>query len=62
MVGERVDSYLSESKHLNRRSYDLLTVDHISVILCQAMSTNHLSISTVFKGFSPLVIESKMDA
>jgi hypothetical protein len=58
----RVDSYLSESKHLNRRSNDLLTVDHISVILFQEMSTNHLSISTVFKGFSPLVIESKMDA
>jgi len=52
----RVDSYLSESKHLNRRSNDLLTVDHISVILFQEMSTNHLSICTVFKGFSPLVI------
>jgi len=57
-----VDNYLSESKHLNLGSNDLLTVDHISVILCQAMSTNHLSISTVFKGFSPLVIETIMDA
>jgi hypothetical protein len=57
-----VDNYLSESKHLNLGSNDFLTVYHISVNLCQAMSTNHLSISTVLEGFSPLVIESKMDA